>query len=354
MENKLNLNIEKINPVYREIKLVTAPIFNEAGTDDYDDQLLIGGNPTGIANMNTVRHQWAVRIYNKMWEQFWTPSKVDMTADRITKNQLTNDEYFSVKETLGFLIFMDSFQMRNLPNIFDPVTSSMVTACGEVQVAFESMHTQAYQFMAEVLVPPTERDAIYNRWKESPALAKRIRTIAKIAQDYIDNPNLENYYKILVANLILEGLYFYQGFNFFDQLAHRNRIVQSAKQIDYIRRDEYTHMGLFINMIKELGVDDVLIIEMFKEAVEGEIEWCHHNYGNRILGITERSSEDYVKYLANDRLARLGIDPIYEGVSNPYQHLENASLQGGKRENFFESTVTSYLQADALTGWDKI
>lgn len=354
MENKLNLNIEKINPVYREIKLVTAPIFNEAGTDDYDDQQLIGGNPTGIANMNTVRHQWAVRIYNKMWEQFWTPSKVDMTADRITKNQLTNDEYFSVKETLGFLIFMDSFQMRNLPNIFDPVTSSMVTACGEVQVAFESMHTQAYQFMAEVLVPPTERDAIYNRWKESPALAKRIRTIAKIAQDYIDNPNLENYYKILVANLILEGLYFYQGFNFFDQLAHRNRIVQSAKQIDYIRRDEYTHMGLFINMIKELGVDDVLITEMFKEAVEGEIEWCHHNYGNRILGITERSSEDYVKYLANDRLARLGIDPIYEGVSNPYQHLENASLQGGKRENFFESTVTSYLQADALTGWDKI
>ena len=350
----MNLNIEKINPVYREIKLVTAPIFNESGTDDYDDQLLIGGNPTGIANMNTVRHQWAVRIYNKMWEQFWTPSKVDMTADRITKNQLTNDEYFSVKETLGFLIFMDSFQMRNLPNIFDPVTASMVTACGEVQVAFESMHTQAYQFMAEVLVPPTERDAIYNRWKESPALAKRIRTIAKIAQDYIDNPTLDNYYTILVANLILEGLYFYQGFNFFDQLAHRNRIVQSAKQIDYIRRDEYTHMGLFINMIKELGVDDELIIAMFKEAVEGEIEWCHHNYGNRILGITEKSSEQYVKYLANDRLARLGIDPIYEGIENPYQHLENASLSGGKRENFFESTVTSYIQADMLTGWGKL
>jgi len=113
-------------------------------------------------------------------------------------------------------------------------------------------------------------------------------------------------------------------------------------------------MGLFINMIKELGVDDELIIAMFKEAVEGEIEWCHHNYGNRILGITEKSSEQYVKYLANDRLARLGIDPIYEGIENPYQHLENASLSGGKRENFFESTVTSYIQADMLTGWEKL
>lgn len=231
----MNLNIEKINEVYRDVQLVTAPIFNEKGTDAYDDQLLIGGNPTGIANMNTVRHQWAVKIYNKMWEQFWTPSKVDMSADRVTKNQLTEAEYFSVKETLGFLIFMDSFQMRNLPNIFDPVTLPMVVAAGTVQTAFESMHTQAYQFMAETLIPPTERDAIYDRWKDSPALKKRILTISKIAQDYLNEQTLENYYKLLVANLILEGLYFYQGFNFFDQLAHRNRIVQSAKQIDYIR-----------------------------------------------------------------------------------------------------------------------
>lgn len=350
----MNLNIEKINEVYRDVQLVTAPIFNEKGTDAYDDQLLIGGNPTGIANMNTVRHQWAVKIYNKMWEQFWTPSKVDMSADRVTKSQLTEAEYFSVKETLGFLIFMDSFQMRNLPNIFDPVTLPMVVASGTVQTAFESMHTQAYQFMAETLIPPTERDAIYDRWKDSPALKKRILTISKIAQDYLNEQTLENYYKLLVANLILEGLYFYQGFNFFDQLAHRNRIVQSAKQIDYIRRDEFTHMGLFVQMIKELGVDDELIIAMFREAVENEIEWCHHNYGNRILGITTTSSEQYVKYLANDRLGRLGIAPIYEDVSNPYQHLETAALQGGKRENFFESTVTSYIQADMLSNWDKI
>lgn len=348
------LNIEKVNPIYRDIKLVTSPLFNKSGTDDYDDQLLIGGNPTGIANMNTVRHGWAVKIYNKMWEQFWTPSKVDMSADRVTMNQLTDAEYYSVKETLGFLIFMDSFQMRNLPNIFEPVTSTMVGACGTVQTAFETMHTQAYQFMAEVLIPPNERDAIYNRWKESPALQKRIESIVEIAQAYLNNPTLENYYKLLVANVILEGVYFYQGFNFFDQLSHRNRIVQSAKQIDYIRRDEFTHMGLFINMIKEIGVDDELIISMFRDAVDGEVEWCVHNYGNRILGITAQSSEEYVKYLANDRLGRLGIAPIYDNVENPYQHLENAAMSGGKRENFFESTVTSYIQAEMLEGWNLV
>lgn len=107
-------------------------------------------------------------------------------------------------------------------------------------------------------------------------------------------------------------------------------------------------------MIKELGIDKNLIVAMVKEAVESEIAWCIHNYGNRILGITEKSSTEYVQFLANDRVGRLGIPPIYEGVKNPYQHLDNAALSGGKRENFFESTTTSYIQADMLTDWDKV
>lgn len=75
------------------------------------------GNPTGIANMNTVRHQWAVNIYNTMLANFWIPQTVDMTDDKRTKTSLTKDEERATYDTLGFLIFMDSFQVANLPNI---------------------------------------------------------------------------------------------------------------------------------------------------------------------------------------------------------------------------------------------
>ena len=351
----MKLNIEKINPQYHNASFTeTNQLFNADGSDRYADQLLIGGKPTGIANMNTVKHQWAVSIYNTMLGNFWIPQSVDMTDDRRTKELLTEDEKESTYNTLGFLIFMDSYQFANLPNIADKTTSPIVKMCLDSQAFDETIHTMAYQYMAETLLPTSQRDDIYNRWKDVDALKERIQTISDIGQAYLDDPSLETFYDGLVHNLIVEGLYFYQGFNYFDQLSHRNKITQCAKQIDYIRRQEYTHRGLFVNYIKEIGVDDKFIIDRLKKAVVNETKWCHYVYGDRIMGISKKSSEQYVKYLANSLLSSLGIDEVYKDVTNPYLHLELASKQGGSRENFFETTVTSYDQAGSLSGWDDI
>ena len=81
----MKLNMEKINPIYRDVTITKSGVFNENGNDSYESQMLIGGNPTGIANMNTVRHQWAVNIYNTMLANFWIPQTVDMTDDKRTK-----------------------------------------------------------------------------------------------------------------------------------------------------------------------------------------------------------------------------------------------------------------------------
>lgn len=350
----MKLDLEKLSPSYHNIEISRPKLFNENGTDSYEDQLIFGGNPTGIANMNTVRHQWANTLWNTMVGNFWIPQTVDMTDDRRTKDLLTSDEKEATYDTLGFLIFMDSFQVANLPNITDVITAPAIKMLLEKQTYQEGVHTQSYQYIAEALLPTNERDAIYNRWKDVEPLKKRIKFISAIAQDYVDNPCLETLYKVLIANYILEGVYFYQGFNYFDQLAHRKKLVQCAKQIDYIRTDEMTHLGIFINILKEIGIDDTLIIQMMKEAVKNEIEWCHYVYGDKIMGISKKSSEQYVKWLANERLGRLSISPIYEGVDNPYKHLELASKTDSVRGNFFETTVTSYDTAGSIDGWDDL
>ena len=194
---------------------------------------------------------------------------------------------------------MDSFQVANLPNIAEVFTAPIIKMCFEGQAFDETIHTMSYQYIAETLLPTSERDAIYDRWKDVEPLKERIKTISSIAQDWLDNPSWESFYKVCVANLILEGLYFYQGFNYFDQLAHRNKLVQCAKQIDYIRRQEFVHRGFFVNIIKEIGVDEELVTEVMKDAVKNEIKWCHYVYGDKIMGINKKSSEQYVKYLPN-------------------------------------------------------
>lgn len=348
------LDLNSIKKEYRDVNLKSPKLFDEFGSDKYSDQMIIGGRPSGIVNMNTVRHQWAVTMYNKMWSFHWQPQKVDMTGDSQTIKLLPKKELNAHLDTISFLAFMDSFQMNNLPNIFEYITSPMIKACGDVQTAFEGMHTQAYQFGIVATVQVNDRDSVYNRWKDNPLLKHRIKTMTDIAEKFKENPTLENFYIVLIMNYILEGFYFYQGFTYYDLQAHRGRIIGMSKQVDYIRRDELLHMGMFINMIKEIGIDHNLIKKMFKWAFHEEEKWNHAVYGDGVLGMSKQSCTQYCMYLCNDRLARLGIEPIFDKVDNPYQHLEDSTKEGGKRENFFETNVTSYDTAGSVDGWDDL
>ena len=54
---------------------------------------------------------------------------------------------------------------------------------------------------------------------------------------------------MLVANYILEGVYFYSGFMFFYNLGRNNLMPGSVQEIRYINRDENTHLWLFRNIL---------------------------------------------------------------------------------------------------------
>lgn len=332
--------------------LVRPKLFNVNGSDSFEDQALFGGNPSGISNLNQQRYGWVPKLYRNMVGNFWIPQKVNLTSDKINFNKLTEDEKEAKLDTLAFLIYLDNFQTNNLPNIAEYVTNAGVKNLLAVQTFQEVIHSEAYQYILESIYPSMQRDEVYNRWRTNKVLLKRNSMIAEIAERFIQEPTAKNFLAVICANLILEGVYFYQGFNFFDQLAFRGKSVQTSIEIDYIRRDEMTHLAIFINMLREMGVKtfENTLLEMMENAVVNEIEWCHHTYGNRILGITTASSEQYVKHLANSRLRACGIGDLYEGVSNPYKHLE-----GKTRGNFFEAgAISEYDMADSVSGWDKL
>ena len=337
--------------------LVVPKLFNENGSDDFESQTIINGNPTGIANLNKIRYPWVAPLYRTMIGNHWIPQKVSLVEDRITLKELTLDEEEALKNTLSFLIFLDSFQVNNLPNIADYITCPGLKNLLSVQAFQEVIHSETYQYILEALYPSMSRDEIYNRWRNCEPLKQRIKFVSDIAQKFVDNKDEESFIDVTIANLILEGVFFYQGFDFFHQLAHRNKMVQTDKEITYIETDEITHVGIFTNTLRELGVEkyEQRIYEMFKEAVEQEVQWCHYVYGDRILGISKKSSEQYVKWLANNRLKALKLKPIFGDVQNPYKHIENASKQGGSRGNFFEaSAIVSYDKADSVDGWDDL
>jgi ribonucleoside-diphosphate reductase beta chain len=329
-------------------------VFNEHGQDSQEDRKIIGGNSTGIANLNSVKYKWANDLYRIMLNNFWIPEKVSLVEDRVSIKQLTPDELEAFKNTLSFLIALDSMQTANLPRLSSFITAPEVSAIYTIQEFQELVHSQSYQYILQELFPNMQREEIYNYWRTNPLLLERNKVIASKYEEFNNNPNEQTFKKAIAADFALEGVYFYSGFDYFYKLASRNKAVQVAKIIRYIENDEVTHVSFMNYQIKELFdvknnlEDRNLIINTLKEAAEQEIEWCHSIYGDRILGISKESTEKYVKWLVNQRSKLVGCGVIYKGFdTNPYEY-----LNADRRENFFETTVTEYSQSASVEGWD--
>ncbi|MFO7766884.1 MAG: ribonucleotide-diphosphate reductase subunit beta [Pelovirga sp.] len=338
-------------------------LFNPAGDDSLETRRIIGGDSTNIFNLNNVRYQWANRMYRNMMANFWIPEKTDLSSDLEPYKHLTVEERQAYDGILSFLIFLDSIQTNNLSNINDFITAPEVNLLIAIQQYQEAIHSQSYQYTVESIIPADRRNSIYDKWRSDKVLFERNKYIAQIYQDFIDEPTQEHFYRAIIANYLLEGLYFYNGFNFFYNLASRHLMLGTSEIIRYINRDELTHCVLFeliVREIRELEPEFFPAAEvetMFRTAVEQEISWTSHIIGDGILGISEETTELYTKWLANERWNKLGFSgKLYEGYNkNPYLHLEklaDTEGEGSVKSNFFESTVSAYNQSSVLDGWD--
>ncbi len=336
-------------------------IFNPKGDDTPSQRTIIKGNSTGLFNLGDVKYTWAQQMYQVMIGNFWVPEKVSGLPDDATMyKKLSSAEKKAYRGIISFLTFLDSIQTVNLPHFSDYVTAPEVNLLLSIQSYQEAIHSQSYATILETVVDAKEREAIYYYWRDDKVLLDRNKYIGQIYQKFIDDPSDKNFFESLIGNLLLEGLYFYNGFAFFDTLAYNSKMIATGRMINYIRRDELTHIVLFVNIINAIKQEfpkmfkEDVVYQMFAKAVEQEIAWSHHIIGNDIPGISKESTEQYTKYLANKRLASLKLDPLYPEITeSPYKHLEIMADNNSEKTNFFESTVTNYTQARSLKGsWD--
>ena len=81
------------------------------------------------------------------------------------------------------------------------------------------------------------------------------------------------------------------------------------------------------------------IKEMIDEAVEVEYQFAADVLSEGVQGMSLADTKVYLQFVADQRLAQLGITPVY-GVKNPFDFMELQDVQ--ELTNFFERTVSSY------------
>ena len=313
------------------------------------ERRIFGGDPTGIFELNDIKYQWAYNLWEVMLNNTWFPKEVDMTQDVSDYKRLTDSEKKAYDKVLAQLIFMDSLQTNNLIDNVNPFITSPEINLILVRQAFEeALHAQSYAVMVDSI--SQNSDEIYQLWRQDMMLKTKNDAIAKVYEELSDNPTDANIVKAMFANQILEGIYFYSGFTYLYTLARAGKMLGSAQMIRFIQRDEVTHLILFQNMIKstqkerpELFTPQLLeeVYEMFKEAVELESAWGKYITQGQILGLTDKIIEQYIQYLADDRLKAVGLQPLYN-VDHPIKWVDNFSKFNDQKTNFFEGNVTNY------------
>ena len=342
-------------------------LFNPNGNDS--DKKLLGSDITNILDLSNVKYPFFLSLVDeKIFPNNWLPQEgSSLTEDRRQYyEELTDNEREVFNNILSFLVFLDSIQTNNLPAISEYVTLPEIKYFLSRQTWDEALHSRSYGYILSNMLDRDEMNKIIYRWRDNPILLKRVSSIASIYEEAFDKQNdinNERYFLLdLIANYLLEGLYFYNGFQFFHNLASRNLMIGTDIQIRYIQRDENLHCVGFrniINIFKDEGFnfDKELVYSMFKQAVDIELEFSFNIIGNNILGMNKQSIEDYTYYLANKRLKEIGLEPIFPNRKNPYKHLEQiASIddETSNRSNQFEVRSITYKDPSVLDGWDLI
>ncbi|NFG25105.1 ribonucleotide-diphosphate reductase subunit beta [Clostridium botulinum] len=334
------------------------PLFNEFGDRDPRLKRVINGNTTNLNDFNNMKYTWASDWYRQGMNNFWIPEEINLAQDLKDYKKLLPEERTAYDKILSFLIFLDSIQTANLSNINSYITASEINLCLTIQSFQEAVHSQSYSYMLDSICSPEERNEILYQWKDDEILLKRNKFIGDLYNEFINNPNEYNLIKTLMANYILEGIYFYSGFMFFYNLERNGKMPGSAQEIRYINRDENTHLWLFRNIIKELQSENPEsfttylkneLKEMMRIGVENEILWGHYVIGDKIQGINKKLIEDYIKYLGNKRLKEIGLGMLFEGFEeNPATWVDVVANSNSVKTDFFEAKSTAYAKVSTL------
>ncbi len=324
-------------------------IYNPESNENVNERRIFGGNPTGIFELNNIKYQWAYNLWEVMLNNTWFPKEVDMTRDANDYKQLTEGEKMAYDKALSQLIFMDSLQTNNLIDNVNPyVTAPEINLILVRQSFEEALHSQSYAVMVDSISQNSAE--IYDLWRRDMMLKSKNDAIAIKYEMLTENPTDTNFLKACFANQILEGIYFYSGFAYIYTLARAGKMLGSAQMIRFIQRDEVTHLVLFQNLINslrrerpELFTEELIeeVYQMFRDAVTLEASWGKYITQGQILGLTDAILEQYIQFLADERLRAVKLEPIYN-VTNPIKWVNDFASFNDQKTNFFEGTVTNY------------
>jgi ribonucleoside-diphosphate reductase beta chain len=358
---------------------MTYTTFNQK-TFDTLKQPKFFGETVNVARYDIQKHKIFENLIEKQLSFFWRPEEVDLANDRKDFNDLPDHEQHIFLSNLKYQTLLDSVQGRS-PNVaFLPIVSlPELETWIETWSFSETIHSRSYTHIMRNVVPnPSE---VFDDITRNDFITRRAVSVTKYYDELIEkcsfysqlgegthtvngrtiDINLRDLKRTLyltVASVnVLEAIRFYVSFACSFAFAERAKMEGNAKIIKLIARDEALHLTGTQHMLQIMaaGKDDPEMGEiaasckdevtaLFLDAAEQEKEWAGYLFKDgSMIGLNQTILAQYVEYITDQRIAAVGLPPIFNTKNNPLPWINSWLNSDNVQVAPQEAEISSYL-----------
>ncbi len=293
----------------------------------------------------------------------WTVEEVDFSTDLVDlRSRLTPAEIHLIQRLVAFFATGDSIVSNNLVlNLYKHINAPEARLYLSRQLFEEAVHVQFYLTLLDNYVPDSDaRAAAFAAVENIPSITKKAQFCMKWMDSIQELSELrtDEERKQFLLNLIcfagcIEGLFFFAAFAYVYFLRSRGLLNGLAAGTNWVFRDESCHLEFafeVVNVVRSSHPElfdaklEEDVVEMMKEAVDCELQFAEDLLSGGVAGLSVREMRQYLEYVADNRVVRLGMKPIF-GSRNPFAFMELQDVQ--ELANFFERRVSAYQVAVA-------
>jgi ribonucleoside-diphosphate reductase beta chain len=347
-------------------------------------QPMFFGEKLNVARYDLEKYPVFSKATKMMKSYMWTPEEINLDKDKNDfKNGLSPHERHIFTKNVSYQILMDSINERATVYAFLPwVSVPELEAAIIWWAAFEQIHAQSYQWILQNVFP--DPDVVFSAIMDDEQIIARATSIIRYYDDFISYSEayrvlgpgyhsvfsttkkieptlipspyqegqmsstftLENSWKkeielneqtlkkklylALVSVYALESIRFYVSFACSFAFGQQGKMKGNADIIKLIAKDEAQHMGISINILRNLarkegGFTDIItecepeVLAIFDEVVDQEKSWAKYLFKDgSIVGLNEALLCQYVEFIANKRMKSLGLEKRYAGNTDPF------------------------------------
>ncbi|NQV54214.1 MAG: ribonucleotide-diphosphate reductase subunit beta [Rhodospirillales bacterium] len=302
-------------------------------------------------------YPWCFEAWQIQQQVHWLPEEVPLADDvKDWHNKLNETERHLMTQIFRFFtqadIEVNNCYMKHYAGVFKPTEVQMMLAAFSNT---ETIHIAAYSYLLDTIGIPESEYSAFLQYKEM-----------KDKYDYMQEFGTQSKSDIAMTLAVFggftEGLQLFASFAILLNFPRFNKMKGMGQIVTWSVRDESLHSASIIKLFRTFVSENPEIwTEQFQRDLYKACETIvtHEDAFvdlafelGAVEGLTSEDIKLYIRFIADRRLAQLGLQPMYRIQEHPLPWLDTM-LNAVEHANFFENRATEYSKAATQGTWDE-